>query len=274
MGNLDISRCWCSAVILASMFGKEPQPFPSSSAVGRPDQTISPSLPKPPRISAPIIAIDWPQDTGIYAICIDLFELWARAMSLSHSIRNGQATSFWSAQSPYHEVRTALFEFETRMSPNHRLREAGFALCSPAEIDKDVCYWKLWFTSQVLFHAIHLVINHPFIQIVNQQRLRTFQPPSFRQQTVDQTLLHAKWIVRLHQMRIEKCLELDDPFIAHLSAVVATAYVFFLDSKDPKVKLDAVKGFGDCQTLVARYAQRWDHLRHTVCDLFTYKSTH
>ena len=268
--NLDISRCRCSAMILASMFSK--WTLPPSSAVERPDKAISPSLPKSPPIAIPSIAYDWPQDTGIYAICVDLFELWAKAMSLSESVQRGHAVSFWSAQSSYHEVRTAIFDFETRMSSNHRLREAGFAFCSPADVGKDVYYWRLWFTSQVLFHAIQVVINHPFIQVVNQRRLRSFQPPSFRQQTVDQMLLHAKWVVRLHQMRIDNGLEIDDPFIAHLSAVVATAYVFFLDSKDLKVRLDAVKGFGDCQTLVARYAQRWDHLQPTVCPTFTQKT--
>lgn len=259
----DISRCYCSTVILASMSSNDV--IPSTPTITRPVLTISPPLPEQLRTTSINAGIDWPKDSGIYAICVDLFSLWAKVMSLYDGVRNGQATTFWSAQSPYHELRVASFEFESRMSSNHRLRESGFACRTASDIDKAVCYWRLWFTLQVLFHAIQLAINHPFIHIINQQRLRSFQPPSFQQQTIDQTLLHAKWIVRLHRMRTEKELEIDDPFIAHLSAITASAYLFFLESKDLKVRSDAMDGFQDCHALVARHAQRWGHVKRTVC---------
>lgn len=270
---LDISRCCCNVMILDCMFSLDPVlPLLPCFATQKPAQTISPCLPRPPRSRSTILHVaptfTAPQDTGIFCICVELYEVWAKAMSLAESVRKGQTVSFWSIQSPYHEARTAIFNFESRMNSHHRLREVGFAIRSPAEIAEAPQYWRMWFTSQVLFHSIQLLINHPLIHIINGRRLQTFQPPSFQQQTIDQTLLHAKWVVRLHQMRAEKGLEVDDPFVAHLSAVVATAYLFFLDCKDPKVRTEARKGFDDCCTTLAQFARQWELLQRSVCHTF------
>lgn len=263
---LDIFRCFASVTILDCMYGQEPILPPLSTFTSqRPHEALGPPLPTPPRVpAARDSSIIMPEDEGIYGICIDLYEVWSKATSFVESVRQGAATNFWTPQSPYNLVRTALLEFETRMSSNHRLRDIGFVRYTPDEIAQAPMYWRLWFTSQVLFHAIQLIINHPFVHMINGKRLRKFQPPSFQQQTIDQTLLHAKWIVRLHQMRKDKGLEVDDPFIAHLSAVAATTYVFFLDSPDPKVNLDARRGLEDCRATVAQLARKWKHLERMV----------
>ncbi|KAF2720169.1 hypothetical protein K431DRAFT_286016 [Polychaeton citri CBS 116435] len=265
---LDVQRCWFSAMILACMYRKEPLPgYSLPDLTQYPDIAISPPHPRlrgPNGIDAPGSAHNnWPHDMGVYAVCIDLYALWAKAMAFSESVRKGQTSNFWCAQSLYHEIRTAIFEFETCMSSNHRLRESGFATYPPEKVRKSEHYWRLWFISQVLFHAVQVMINHPLIHIINGNRLHKFQPPSFQQQTIDQLLLHAKWTVRLDQMRVAKGLRLDDPFIIYLFAMVATAYAFFLDSKDPNVKRDAKNGFEHCQKLVALHAQSFNHLKRT-----------
>jgi hypothetical protein len=117
---------------------------------------------------------------------------------------------------------------------------------------------------QILYHAIQALINHPFLHIVRGRGDQARRPPSFLQHTVDQALLHSSWIAKIISLCEKKNFRLNDPFLAHLASVGATALMFFLDSGDAQLVAQADFGFKTCYRFVQRLSTTWPHLQNTV----------
>ncbi|KAK4506255.1 hypothetical protein PRZ48_004220 [Zasmidium cellare] len=105
-------------------------------------------------------------------------------------------------------------------------------------------------------------MHHPLVHTSQAIPSGLQTPPSFRQHAIDQTLLHAKWVVRLVGRCKEKQLELNDPFLAHLVAVTASALIFFAHASSERIRGEATRGFDRCVEFVESFSHRFTHIRH------------
>lgn len=201
---------------------------------------------------------------GIEAFVLLLLNVWAQAMDFARTVQSGDCKCPWSANSPYQKVISEIYDIEIRACDTFRLRHAKPSERSIAQLNFERQFWAKWFLMQILYHAIQVLINHPFLHIVRSPGDHTKRPPSFLQHTVDQTLLHASWIAKFIGLCEEKEFELKDPFISHLGAVAATALMFFIDSNDEQLASQATFGFDTCYAFVQKASMWWPHLRNTV----------
>ena len=91
-----------------------------------------------------------------------------------------------------------------------------------------------------------------------------FRPPSFLQHTVDQMLLHSSWVVNFISLCDEKDFAVNDPFMAHLASITATAFVFLFNAKDLDLAEKARQSFDRCYSFVKNSSSTWNHLTNTA----------
>lgn len=202
------------------------------------------------------------EDLGVTAYCLQLYSIWTKAISFLKDARDGSTDAAWTHTSKYHEINASLYEFETKMAQTHRYQKTRFDDRPREQLQQQREYWSSWLTMQLLFHAIQGLINHPFIHVAG--RHNTFQPPSFVQNTVDQAILHAGWILKIIDACDEQDFGINDPFIGHLVAMTATIFLFLLNAKDTDLVSQASAGYHHCFSFVLELSKKWKHLRHSV----------
>lgn len=191
-----------------------------------------------------------------------LLSIWSHAMIFLGDVQKGQCKAAWLETGPYQGIVLELYSFEANVNDFHSFRNVQFARRSSAELQSDRSYWAPWVSSQILYHAIQALIHHPFLHLMKRDRLKP--PPSFVQRMVDQLLLHSSWVTRCINLCDEQDFQINDPFMAHAAAVVATGYLFFLDANDSELAQQARQGFQSCYDFIQRLSTKWSHLKNTV----------
>ncbi|KAL2430772.1 hypothetical protein ABEF95_013288 [Exophiala dermatitidis] len=199
------------------------------------------------------------KDLGINAYWLDKISLWGDVAVYLHEVHAGKVETPWSTQSTYARLMMKMHECEAKLPQQHLLRNVSLSRRSHSEIAAQEEYWRPWAAMEIISHAVPAILNHPFLHIVA-MRSNQGVPQSrlFLQQTVDQALFHAGWVIRL--VRICEGLEQHDPLTGHLVAATATIPLFFQFARDQKVAQRAKQDLAKCDDYLSRMSREWPHI--------------
>lgn len=193
-----------------------------------------------------------------------ILAVWSDAIDLLSVGEKNKLPAPWADESPYRKIVAKLYDFETDLLQTHRVRHLRPDLRDAPDLESNRSYWGTWFSVQILFHAVQAIINHPVLHIAGISKSQHRRPPSFLQHAVDELFQHSGWVKKLIDLGAEKDFVLKDPFIAYIAAIVATGYMFFINSNDAPLARQAEYGFDTCYGFVNDFTKLWPHLTNTV----------
>lgn len=164
----------------------------------------------------------------------------------------------WSPDSGYVMIGAQLMDLETRFPTCHRYDTVRFADRTPEELQRNRHYWSPWLYIQFGYHAIHSVLNHPFLYSSRpQQSDQMAVPNTFWKTSSEQALIHATWIVRLIDLVTEKSYQVSDPFIGHCASIATTIHIYYCRAADPRVRDAAQTKLNKCMQFLVGMASIW-----------------
>ncbi|RGP77230.1 hypothetical protein FLONG3_4745 [Fusarium longipes] len=228
---------------------------------------IPPSLPPVTDGEYPsdLFSEDAQEDLGITAYYIKILGIWGHLSSYLHQIRIGKAASPWSPGSMHYILCAQLYEYDSKTPHIHLLRSVHFTKRQSMDLIEHREYWIPWVLQQVSSHGTTAILNHPFVHLVAMRdRQHGLPPRQFLQQTVDLTLYHSAWVFKFLRFCEEHNLEIYDPLIGHLVAVVATIPWLFQRAIDPKIAQKARDDLAWCKTFLETLSITWPHIAHKL----------
>lgn len=181
--------------------------------------------------------------TGLWDIFIQLAWIWNRARMYVRGCISDDIIEPWRAESPYVHILADLMIIEGRVPTCHRYQTVKFYEQDRASLQRDRHYWRPWLALQIMYHAAHTMLNHPFIYATASQRNEhVSQSNTFWTRSAQDVLLHASWIVRINDMILQQGLLLSDPIFAQAAAIAATVHLHYCSSPDPRLRQ---KSFSD-----------------------------
>lgn len=268
----DFSRCTWGLYMLDKLHGSSFRTLPAFPNNLPPPPTLYPSAARLP--SSPILRLDVAgmrdsvtpdlKDSGINFYCLRLVAIWAQVMAYLKTIKHGHVEEPWTPNSTYQQIASDMFQLETAYPAAHRFKAVKFCERSPVELEDRRDYWAPWIFSQVVYHAVRAVVNHPFLHLRRTNGRQKLRSPTFLQHAMDQAILHSSWIARILQMCDEKDFSIFDPFIGHLASVAATIHLFLQCSRDADLVSAASEHFKCCKHFLDKQAIEHLHLRCTV----------
>ncbi|KAJ5298101.1 hypothetical protein N7508_008350, partial [Penicillium antarcticum] len=195
---------------------------------------------------------------GIWIYMVQLSTLWSEVQHYVSHCASGDPTPPWSLESGYSVIGAHLMNIETRFPTRHRWDSVRFMDHSKETIHQNRGYWSPWVYLQFTYHAIHSVLNHPFLYSWRpQQSAQLAIPNTFWKTSSELALIHTTWTVRLIDMVSEKEYQVSDPFLAHLVAISATIHLYYCRAADPSVRESAQSKLDACMTFLGALADRW-----------------
>ncbi|RSM04575.1 hypothetical protein CEP52_006724 [Fusarium oligoseptatum] len=192
----------------------------------------------------------------IWSHSVRISSLWGAVRLYISRCFEDAITAPWQPTSDYSTLCSDLLEFETSFPVSLSYNMAKFPERSPQEVQENRSDWLPWLRLQVTYHAIHCVLNHPFLYSPESSKQRlgsnTFWRGSF-----EKALRHCTWISRLIRVANEKGLELADPFFAQAAAIAGTLHLYWTRSNDDALKNSATANLEICQGLIVQMAAHW-----------------
>lgn len=268
----DLSRCAWSLFMLDKFHGSSFRTLPAFPNNIMPPATPYPSAPPPtndPLSGTEIASVRDSvtpdlDDNGINFYCLRLITIWARVMAYLKTIKHGHVEEPWTPNSAYQQIASDMFQLETSFPGSHRFKAVKFYDRSPEELEKDRDYWAPWIFSQIVYHSVRAVSNHPFLHLRRTNGRQRLRSPTFLQHTTDQAILHSSWVARILQMCMEKDFSIFDPFMGYLASVAATIHLFLRFSRDPELVSAASEHFEGCKAFLDVQATQHLQLRYVV----------
>ncbi|KAF5698054.1 C6 transcription factor [Fusarium globosum] len=203
-------------------------------------------------------------DPGIIGVHLRLVSIWGKLRSYLHSLRRGVTEKPWSPDSTHTTLNIELIEHEALIDSSYFLSKALLPSRTAAEISSHREYWDPFMASQIIWHAIHAVLNHPFVHLFLLRSSRDI-PPSclFLQQRIDMALFHTGSLFRILQSFMD-LMNIVDPMVADFVAAAATVSWFFQFSADPKISRRAREELDKCDAFLSYVAETWPHVNQKV----------
>jgi hypothetical protein len=149
-----------------------------------------------------------------------------------------------------------IFDQECSLPSANRYENCRFSERSIEEIQEKRQHWLVWIQVQILYHAIHSTLNHPFLY--SQQASRHKRGPNvFWRTSSELAILHSTWITRLIDMALKKDLEIYNPFIAHCAAVAATLHFYHSRAADSSINSGALANLNKCRFFIGQLESHW-----------------
>lgn len=210
--------------------------------------------PKPPPLPRDNIGCSSPTDTGIWSTTVHFGWVWSRVRTYASDCAGNRLKEPWRHDSMYSMVLSDLMEIENRTSLCHRYNAVKFYERKAEELQISRAYWAPWLKLQFTYHAILIVLNHPFLYIVASKHNPNLAiPNSFWKRSSELVLLHATWIVRMIDMVTEKQFRLIDPFFGHIAAITATVHLYYCCAADPRLKYKSNIDFAKCRRFLKSF---------------------
>lgn len=193
---------------------------------------------------------------GIWAHLVRLSTVWTDVRDYVSCCANGNIKAPWLPDSQYNTINSRILDFETKFLDYYRYPKAKFAERTQEEISSKRQYWLPWMSTQMTYHTLHAVLNHPFLRAVTQSVSR-FGQNVFWRASSDLALLHGNWLARMITMFSEQKLEASDPFLAHSAAVAASLHIYYCQAVDESVRSTAEANLEVCRSFVRKLAAHW-----------------
>lgn len=211
-----------------------------------------------PRDSINVAQVDRSECAGIWTYVVQQSSLWREVRGYIAQCADGHPRPPWSPESGYAVIGAHLMDLETRFPTHHRYDAVKFLDRSMAELQQNRDYWSPWLRIQFVYHAIHSMLNHPFLYSSRpHQSAQMSVPNTFWKTSSEQALLHSTWTVRLIDMVWEKDYRVSDPFLGYCAAIAATIHVYYCRASDIRVRTSAQSKLGKCMRFVDELGTVW-----------------
>ena len=188
--------------------------------------------------------------------------LWGDVRSYVTGCIESSSEAPWQPTSLYTIINGRLNDMECDFPRFYRYDSARFLERSEEEISAKREYWLPWMRVQVSFHAVHCLLNHPFIYSAALKRRSGHN--AFWNTSSELALLHSTWIARIIDSAAKKNLELADPFFAYAAAVAATLHFYWTCATNLDVRASAERNLSICRTLITSMKSHWEVCRVLV----------
>lgn len=202
---------------------------------------------------------------GIWVYMVQLSSLWSEVQHFVSHCASGDQTTPWSVNSGYSIIGAHLMDMETKFPTAHRYDSARFQDHAREDLHRDRGYWSSWLYLQFTYHAVHSVLNHPFLYSWRpQQSAQLAVPNTFWKTSSELALIHSTWTAYLIGMVAEKDYELSDPFLGHTVAIAATIHIYYCGAADPAMRESAQRKLDTCTKFLGELAIRWPRFQEIV----------
>lgn len=211
-----------------------------------------------PRDPINVAQVDGDKCAGIWTYVVQQSSLWREVRGYIAQCADGHSKSPWSPESGYAVIGAHLMDLETRFPTHHRYDAVKFLDRATAELQQNRDYWSPWLRIQFVYHAIHSMLNHPFLYSSRpHQSVQMSVPNTFWKMSSEQALLHSTWTVRLIDMVWEKDYRVSDPFLGYCAAIAATIHIYYCRASDIRVRTSAQSKLGKCMRFVDELGTVW-----------------
>ncbi|KAJ4035890.1 hypothetical protein NW761_013870 [Fusarium oxysporum] len=201
---------------------------------------------------------------GIIAHSLRIIDIWGELASYLHTLRQGKTEKPWSPDSIHMRINLELIDFEAKSPKKLFLCNAYLSRRTRDEVSRYPEFWNRFMVGQLMWHATHAILNHPFIHL-SLLASRGSIPPScfFMQQRIDMAIYHSNWTFRLLEM-FDNLMDIVDPMIANAMAGTATVSWLFQFSKDQEIAQKAQNNLSKCEEFLCQVAQTWPHISQKI----------
>lgn len=209
---------------------------------------------RPPPVPVDELGCSDPNEAGIWNTSVHLGSVWSQVRKYVSNCAQNILKEPWRQDSMYTRVLSDFMETENRIPICHRYDSAKFYKRKIKELKVNRDYWAPWLKEQFTYHAIHTVLNHPFLYIVGAQHNPNLAVPNtFWRRSSELALLHATWTVRMIDMVVDKQVSLADPFFGHAAAIAATVHLYYCCATAPRLKHKSNTDFSKCKRFLKRF---------------------
>lgn len=202
---------------------------------------------------------------GIWAYMVQLSSLWSEVQHYVSHCGSGDLTPPWSVDSGYSIIGAHMMNMETDFPTSHRYDSVRFHEQSRDRLNQNRGYWSPWLYLQFTYHAVHSVLNHPFLYSWRpQQPTQLAVPNTFWRTSSELALIHSTWTARLIDMITEKEYQISDPFLAHAVAIAATIHIYYCRAADTAVRESAQRKLETCTRFLSVLATKWPRCQAIV----------
>lgn len=189
-----------------------------------------------------------PDEPGVWNTSVHLGWVWSRVRKYVSDCAQNIFNEPWRRDSMYGSVLSDFMDAENRIPMCHRYDTVKFYERKVDELKINRGYWTTWLKEQFTYHAIHTVLNHPFLYIIGAQHNYNLAiPNTFWRRSSELALIHSTWIVRLIDMVVDKQVQLIDPFFGHIAAIAATVHLYYCCAAAAKLKHKSNTDFAKCR---------------------------
>ncbi|KAH6887621.1 hypothetical protein B0T10DRAFT_490102 [Thelonectria olida] len=218
---------------------------PSYSSSDRDQMDVDPKAPPLPRDE---IGCSPSTETGVWNTGVHLGWVWSQVRKYVSNCAHNILKEPWRRDSMYSKVLSDFMEAENRIPMCHRYDSVKFYERKVEELRMSRDYWAPWLKEQFTYHAIHTVLNHPFLYIIGAQHNPNLAiPNTFWRRSSELALLHSTWIVRMIDMVVDKQVPLVDPFFGHIAAIAATVHLYYCCAAAPRLRHKSNTDFAKCR---------------------------
>jgi hypothetical protein len=193
---------------------------------------------------------------NVWSNSIRIGTLWADARSYVSKCVQGLNELPWRPNSDYIKLCSQLLDFEGTHPATLTYNVVKFAERDAEEIREHRDQWLPWLRGQMTYHAIHCVLNHPFLYSI-----RVFQRAkgtnTFWRSSSEKALRHCTWISRFIRLARDKGLESNDPFLVQAAGIAGTLHLYWTHTSDDQLRDAALMNMGICQEFIAEMAAHW-----------------
>lgn len=200
---------------------------------------------------------------GIWAHMVRSASLWALVRAHIWRCAENQVKPPWHPDSDYTTINSLLLDSECSFPVAYRYDAGKFLDRSTEELEKNRDFWLPWMKIQVTYHALHSVLNHPFLYSSRVSKPKP-GPNAFWKTSTDLALLHSTWIARLIGMAMKKGFPLADPFFGYAAAVAITLHLYWSRASDPKIRTPALENLEVCRAFLSKLGSRWPLVQSIV----------
>ena len=225
---------------------------PSSDApMGNDQMSIDPDAPPLPRDE---LGCSNPTEVGVWNTSVNLGWVWSQVRKYVSDCSRNILKEPWRHDSMYAKVLSDFMETENRIPICHRYDSVKFYERKVEELRQNRDYWAPWLKEQFTYHAIHAVLNHPFLYIVGAQHNPNLAiPNTFWRRSSELALLHSTWIVRMIDMVVDKQVPLTDPFFGHVASIAATVHLYYCCAASARLRHKSNRDLAKCRRFLKNF---------------------